>query len=95
MPTNSVVGRWTKGPVKIQAAWFGPDLQIEKNRDGQSIFLNSDLISTVIILEREAGDSKCVYRFCDYLPHNHRVLSPFVDEQAGAAPFPFIFFLVE
>jgi hypothetical protein len=31
MPPDSVVGRWTDGPVKLLGVWFGPDLQVDKN----------------------------------------------------------------
>lgn len=31
MPLDSVVGRWTKGPVELLRVWFGPDLLVEKN----------------------------------------------------------------
>ncbi len=33
MPSNSVVGRWTDGPVKLLGVWFGPDLQLDRNWD--------------------------------------------------------------
>lgn len=31
MPSDSIVGRWTDGSIKLLGVWFGSDLQLEKN----------------------------------------------------------------